>query len=91
MQQVQDCFWWQELKEVLVHLIIKIETLEGSIVAEGSLHKNKSGSYQIDDNHYFTSGSPIEILYHNDFYEQHFGSEPELNTMDTTVRLVIVS
>ncbi|WP_175471417.1 DUF5348 domain-containing protein [Fontibacillus panacisegetis] len=36
------------------------------------MHKNKSGRYQIDDNHYFTFGSPIEILYHNDFYEQIF-------------------
>lgn len=47
----------------------KIESLDKRIVTEGYLYKNINGRYEIDPNHYFTSGSPIEVLAYDDFHE----------------------
>lgn len=44
-----------------------LEYLSRPIVLEGRLHKNKIGRYAIDDDHYYTSGSPIEVLVHDKY------------------------
>jgi hypothetical protein len=33
------------------------------------MYKTSNGRYEIDENHYFTSGSGIELLNYDDFYE----------------------
>lgn len=65
-----DYFLLQELKESIDSLCWKIEMFNKPIAAEGILHKNNIGRYQIDENHYFTSGSSLEILRYDDFHEQ---------------------
>lgn len=39
------------------------------IKQQGTLYKNNQGRYEIEGGHYFTSGSTIEILRYDEFYE----------------------
>lgn len=45
--------------------------IDAPIVTEGILYKNSAGRYEMNDSHYFTSGSSIEVLIYDDFYENH--------------------
>lgn len=64
-----DFFLLQELIVSLDKLQWKIESLIKPIVTEGYLYKNSAGRYEIDQYHYFTSGSPVEVLTFDDFHE----------------------
>lgn len=46
----------------------RIQYLDREIIAEGILYKNDAGRYAIDESHYFTSGSPIEVLVFDEDY-----------------------
>lgn len=58
------------LQNSLQDALWDIQYLQQPIAAEGHLYKNSSGRYAINDDHYFTSGSPIEIYVYDEWEDR---------------------
>lgn len=62
---------FQWILDKLQDVLYEIEYLNKPIVAEGTLYKNEADRYEMNDNYYFTSGSPIEIYIHDSYEERN--------------------
>lgn len=53
----------------LEQLISEVEYLKKPVKKQGTIYKNSQGRYEIDESNYFTSGSTIEVLSYDSFYD----------------------
>ena len=50
----------------------RIDYLNKTVKYTGKLHKNESGRYELENGHYYTSGSSIEVLISDDYHEAEY-------------------
>lgn len=64
------CSELRKVFEKLEDINAIVEYLSLPIKYEGTLHKNEGGRYELENGYEFTSGSRIEALVFDDFYEK---------------------
>lgn len=57
------------LTSPLEQVISEVEYWNNPVKKQGTLYKNSQGRYEIDEENYFTSGSTIEVLRYDSFYD----------------------
>lgn len=80
--ELMQYYAFRNIKDKLEDALAEIEYLKKPVVAEGVLRKNEQGRYEIDREHYFTSGSLIEIYIYDDFEKRHYWHKSRVEHKD---------